>query len=119
MHVEVMRTIASRGLRILGSGTFSTFTLYGLHQVTAFMMFAPSVGVVVVLSWRGCRALAIPSITGRGRARVTCSSSPSARRFHAGPARLSLRRGHLAGFHQAFKPSQVFSDLAGGVLAEQ
>src|SRR3954464_12878723 len=37
MQVEVMRTIASRGLRILGSGTLSTLTEYLPHQVTAFM----------------------------------------------------------------------------------
>src|SRR5437773_2200158 len=37
MQVEVMRMIASRRLRIFGSGTFSTFTLYGAHQTSAFM----------------------------------------------------------------------------------
>src|SRR3954453_23865394 len=38
MQVEVMRTIASRLLRILGSGTRSTLTLYGAHQIKAFIM---------------------------------------------------------------------------------
>ena len=38
MQVEVMRTIASRRLMIFGSGTFSTFTLYGAHQTRAFIV---------------------------------------------------------------------------------
>jgi hypothetical protein len=38
MQVDVIRTIASRGLMIFGSGTLSTLTLYVPHQVTAFMM---------------------------------------------------------------------------------
>src|SRR3954469_16193634 len=37
MQVEVIRTMASRPLRIVGSGTSSTFTLYGAHQTNAFM----------------------------------------------------------------------------------
>src|SRR4051812_37160017 len=37
MHVDVIRTIASRGLRIVGSGTLSTLTFRVPHQVTAFM----------------------------------------------------------------------------------
>jgi hypothetical protein len=37
MHVEVIRTIASRRLVIFGSGTFSTFTLYGAHHTSAFI----------------------------------------------------------------------------------
>src|SRR3712207_4714668 len=44
MQVEVIRTMASRRLRILGSGTRSTFTLYGAHQMVAFIMTScPSV----------------------------------------------------------------------------
>src|SRR3954452_21234404 len=38
MHVDVMRTIASRLFRIFGSGTRSTATLYGAHQINAFIM---------------------------------------------------------------------------------
>src|SRR3954468_12140961 len=38
MQVEVMRTMASRRLRIFGSGTRSTFTVYGAHQMVAFIM---------------------------------------------------------------------------------
>src|SRR6185312_1527841 len=37
MHVLVMRTIASRGLRILGSGTVSTLIFSVPIQQTAFM----------------------------------------------------------------------------------
>src|SRR3954471_13594022 len=39
MQVGVIRTMASRRLRILGSGTRSTFTVYGAHQMVAFIMF--------------------------------------------------------------------------------
>src|SRR5215212_10962235 len=45
MQVDVIRTIASRRLRIFGSGTSSTFTLYGAHQTTAFMA-SPNYGTV-------------------------------------------------------------------------
>src|SRR3954453_2462166 len=38
MQVDVIRTMASRRLRILGSGTRSTFTVYGAHQMAAFIM---------------------------------------------------------------------------------
>src|SRR4051794_26013340 len=37
MHVEEILMIASRGLRILGSGTVSTLILPVPHHVTAFM----------------------------------------------------------------------------------
>src|SRR2546423_13620930 len=37
MAVDVIRTIASRLLRVLGSGAFSTFTLYGAHHTRAFI----------------------------------------------------------------------------------
>src|SRR4051812_42163350 len=38
IHVDVSLMIASRLLRIFGSGTRSTFTLYGAHQINAFIM---------------------------------------------------------------------------------
>src|SRR3954471_1170122 len=41
MHVDVIRTIASRLFRIFGSGTSSTLTLYGAHQTSAFIFKFP------------------------------------------------------------------------------
>src|SRR3954462_10388297 len=115
MQVEVMRTIASRGLRILGSGTFSTFTLYGLHQVTAFMTFATSADRDS--NPRGAGASRPRVVKNKTRAlepAPRCRRS-SARRFRTRPARLAVGRRNLAGLHHALEPAEVFFDLAGGV----
>src|SRR3982751_1039838 len=37
MQVDVIRAIASRRFKIFGSGTRSTATLYGAHQINAFI----------------------------------------------------------------------------------
>src|SRR5690348_899729 len=88
MAVSVTRIIASRGLMMVGSGTFSTRILWMPSQHNAFM-----VSPVYLLAAR-------------------CYSLLTA------PGRLALGRRNLACFHDLLEVAQIFSYLRIGVLAE-
>src|SRR5687768_1823769 len=78
MQVEVMRTIASRLLRIVGSGTFSTLSLYGAHQIKAFM--------TISFCCKGsaqAETTVIPSVLARNLGVAAPSSTPEIPRDHA------------------------------------
>src|SRR4051812_24536832 len=93
MAVDVILTIASRGFRILGSGTRSTRTSFVACQTNAFIR-SP------LRRWRrGARTLVV--IEDRLFA-----------------ARLARDGRHLAGFHQLLEPPQVFADCRRGIVAE-
>src|SRR5688572_17601802 len=104
MQVEVIRTMASRRLRIFGSGTRSTDTLYGAHQMSAFIM------------------MSCPSVAGSPRSseqrtplvfRVPCALAG------AGAVGLADDGRDFAHLHQPLEVPQVFADDTLGVVAEQ
>src|ERR1041385_8826476 len=107
MAVAVMRTMASRGFRIFGSGTFSTLTSLRPIQQTAFI---------------------ISSLTGAAapdrralccfRFRLSPHAAGGARLERAWTVRLACRGGDLAGLEYRFHPAKVFANGVGGVLAE-
>src|SRR4051812_35245926 len=107
MQVDVMRTMASRRLRIFGSGTRSTFTLYGAHQISAFIM--------IELSFRASHARGPRSREQRTPFvfRVWFALSG------AGAVRLSDNGEDLADLHDPLEVAQVFADDALGVVAQQ
>src|SRR4051794_16015164 len=101
MQVDVTRTMASRLLRIFGSGTFSTCTLYGAHQVNAFISvsFPTNAGI---------------SSKELAEQRLPLRLVLSLALTRARAARLALNREDVAGFHQAFEVPQVFANDAFG-----
>src|SRR4051794_26775833 len=104
MQVEVMRTMASRRLRIFGSGTRSTDTLYGAHQMSAFiMMICPSVA-------GGPRS---------GEQRTPLVFRVGFAQAGAGAVGLSDDRGDLADLHDPLEVPQVFADDPLRVVAQQ
>src|SRR3954465_9384496 len=94
MAVDVILTIASRGFRILGSGTRSTRTSFVACQTNAF----------------------IRSPFGDAGAEARATLVVIEDRLFA--ARLARDGRHLAGFHQLLEPPQVFADCRRGIVAE-
>src|SRR2546423_4301160 len=103
MAVEVMRTIASRGFRILGSGTSSTRTSVLPYQQVAFIENSP----FVLLRWAARQA------TTRGSefclrpneivVFAGCTAGPS--------SRLAFSARDLASFNKLLETVQIHVDL--------
>src|SRR4051812_6188442 len=120
MQVEVSLTMASRRLRILGSGTRSTDTLYGAHQISAFIM--------MISLWHGLAARALLTKTW---AESPCHWHATSSREHgfplglgvflalagAGAVGLADDGEDLADLHDPLEVVQLFADDALGVLA--
>src|SRR5262245_11389260 len=107
-----MRTTASRGLRIFGSGTLSTWTFPLPSQHTAFMVLSSSV----------CKASRGRQPPDEHHLNIIRGLTPPARRCRnacSTPAgTLALHGRDLAGLHQLFEPAQVVADLLARLLAE-
>src|SRR4051794_21529245 len=111
MQVDVIRTMASRRLRIFGSGTRSTFTLYGAHQMAAFIM---------IESFQGGRGDARGALAlGSGEQRTPLRLRVGLALARAGAVRLADDREDLADLHQPLEVPQVLADDPLGVVAQQ
>src|SRR5688572_18378473 len=111
----------SRGLRIFGSGTFSTCTLFFPHQTRAFMVDLTRERVqgsgfrVQELGVTMASAAVVVVVVGVAAAfAFAAAADPAAR-----AAGLALRRGDFAGFHELLEAAQVFFDLLPRLAAEE
>ena len=110
MAVAVMRTIASRGLRISGSRTFSTRTSSRAVPANRFHnLLLPNVNEGESLAGKDSSE-ASPTSRVR-RCRLT------ARLRAAGG--LPFSGGNLARFHELLEAVQIFVDLLAGLFAPQ
>src|SRR4051794_31169274 len=109
IQVDVIRTMASRRLRILGSGTRSTFTLYGAHQIAAFIM---------IESFQGGRRRVWFALRS-GEQRTPLIFGVGLALAGAGAVGLADDREDLADLHDPLEVPQVLADDALGVVADQ
>src|SRR2546427_8326058 len=107
MAADVIRTMASLGLTMLGSGTSSTRMSCVSNQQLAFIMspfFSSARWRLLVASL--LRSLAPVSLAGRGEAPAPACRGPCA-------------GGDLAGFHHLLEAAQILRHLLVGIGAEE